>query len=270
MSDVTVLAEINYSRATNERPMFHANDSSLDRLTLDPRVMPICDARSVQRIPTLASEGFELLSCPTAITDFRDTAQVERLYPAEIERFMLQLTGADAVVVTGPAVLRFGERSSEAGSLDNSRAARFVHIDVSDSAAMEFARSAAPQGSRNFKRIAQHNIWRTFSPPPQDVPLALCDARTVSTSHLISADARFDRDGEIRWQFEALLLRYDPGHRWFFFSNMQPDEVVVFKRHDTDAAAPHHVPHCAFTDSRASGGAPRASAELRTIAYWLE
>ncbi len=29
-----------------------------------------------------------------------------------------------------------------------------------------------------FKRFLISSYWRTFSPPPQDVPLALCDGRT--------------------------------------------------------------------------------------------
>ena len=263
MPGTNVLAELNYTGAMSERPKFHANDQSLDRVAHDPHVVPIEDVRARPHPPRLDREGFELLTCPTAVSDFRDAAEVERLYPSEIQRFMLELTGADAVVVTGPGVLRFGERSPEAGTRDNSRAARFVHIDV--------ARNAAPPGRLHFRRVAQHNIWRTFSQPPQDVPLAVCDARTVAAADLIAADARFDRDGEVRWTFEALLLRYNPAHRWCFYSDMRRDEVIVFKRHDTDPAAPHHVPHSAFTDARVpEGTAPRASVEMRTIAYWFD
>jgi hypothetical protein len=58
-----------------------------------------------------------------------------------------------------------------------------------------------------------------------------------------------------------------PHHRWFFFADMKGDEVLVFKRHDTDPNEPHH-PHTAFSDPRVPGGAtPRASVEMRTIAY---
>jgi hypothetical protein len=88
---------------------------------------------------------------------------------------------------------------------------------------------------------------------------------------LVPADARFDRNGQVFWQFEALLLRYNPAHRWYFFSDMQRDEVIVFKRNDTDPNEPHHVPHSAFTHPRVPPGtAPRASIEMRTIAYWFE
>ena len=267
----TVHASINYTGAIAERPWFHANDQSLDRVALDAHVVSISDARSSLERPTLADAGFAIETCPSAVADFRDAAEVAAKHPEEIRRFIQELTGADAVAVTGPGVLRFGERSAEAGTRDNSRAARLVHIDTSDSTAADFAQMAAPKGHTRFRRIAQHNIWRAFSPPPQDVPLAVCDARTVAAADLVPADARFDRDGKIHWTFEALLLRYSPAHRWYFFSDMQRGEVIVFKRHDTDPNEPHHVPHSAFTDPRVPPGtAPRASIEMRTIAYWFE
>src|SRR6188768_832822 len=165
-----VHASINYTGPMSERPRFHANDQSLDRVLFDARVVPIDDARSCNRRSTLEHEGFALESCPTAVADFRDEAEVAATHPEEVRRFIQDLTGA--------GVVRFGESSAEAGTRDNSRAARLVHIDTSDSAAADFAQKAAPKGHTRFRRIAQHNIWRAFSPPPQDVPLAVCDART--------------------------------------------------------------------------------------------
>ena len=59
-----VHASINYTGPMSERPRFHANDQSLDRVLLDARVVPIDDARSADRRPTLAREGFALHACP--------------------------------------------------------------------------------------------------------------------------------------------------------------------------------------------------------------
>lgn len=265
-----VRAEVNYTGAMSTRPKFHANDHSLDHVTLDSRAVPIVDARTLIEPPSLAREGFGLFKCKTEVTEFRDAAQVMQVYPVEIQRFVQEVTGADGVAVMGNATLRFGERSSEAGSRDNSNAARLVHIDTSDVTAARFANTAVPKDSRPVRRIAQHNVWRTFSGPPQDVPLALCDARTVAAADLIAADANFDRQGQVEWSFEALLLRYNPAHRWYFFSDMTPDEVLVFKRHDTDLREPHWVAHSAFSDPRAAVDCiPRASVELRTVAYWF-
>jgi hypothetical protein len=268
MHDVTVQAEINYTGPMTSRPQFYANDQSLDRVALDPRVVDIKDARSQLDRPRLDREGFALIPHHSDIADFRDAEDVARVYPAEVRQLMLELTGADEVVVTGHPILRFGERSAEAGTRDNSRAARLVHIDTSDETARQFAEMSAPPGNRPTRRIAQHNIWRVFSPPPQDVPLAVCDARTVSRADLIPADAMFDKDGEVRWSFEALLLQHSRMHRWSFFSDMTRDEALVFKRHDTDPNAPLYVPHSAFSDPRVSAVTPRASVEIRTVAYW--
>src|ERR1700685_2978619 len=131
----TVYAELNYVAPMSERPQFHANDQSLDRVTLDRRTVPIRDGRTQREPPTLEREGLQLCDCPTLVSQVRDSAEVSRVYPAEIQQLVLALTGVDAVVVTGPPILRFGERSHEAGTRDNSRAARLVPIDVSEQGA---------------------------------------------------------------------------------------------------------------------------------------
>jgi hypothetical protein len=70
--------------------------------------------------------------------------------------------------------------------------------------------------------------------------------------------------------FEAWLLRHDPGQRWAYFSDMRPDEALIFKTHDTEPGKAHCVPHGAFDDPGCPAGAtPRASIEMRGIAYWF-
>ena len=64
--------------------------------------------------------------------------------------------------------------------------------------------------------------------------------------------------------------RYNPRHRWCYFPDMTLDEVLVFKTHDSEPGRPGHVPHSAFSDPTCSPGvAPRASTEMRGIAYWF-
>ena len=106
-----------------------------------------------------------------------------------------------------------------------------------------------PDNGRRVSRSAQYNVWRVLTPAPQDVPLAVCDARSLSPGDLIAADAMFDRDGKIAFSFEAWLLRHNPNQRWAYFSNMTPDEALIFKTHDTDPGKAHCVPHGAFDDA---------------------
>ncbi len=262
---------VNYTGEMSVRPRYHANDASRDVLVLDPRRVRIEDARSSAEPPSLHREGIALLPHRSRIVDFRNTEEVAAHHPAEIERLILDLTGAHAVTVTGAGVLRFGEKSPDSGRLNNSRPARFIHIDCSDATAAAFAERSRPGGNtRPIRRFAHYNVWRTFSPPPQDVPLALCDARTVEPRDLVPADAVFDVAGQPEWSFEGLVVRFNPRHRWLYFSDMTRDEVIVFKTNDSAREAPSQVPHSAFDDPSCPAGVPpRCSIEMRACAYWF-
>ena len=266
-----VLGEINYIAEMAERPRYYANDHSRDRLTLDPRTVPITDARSLMTPPSLKVEGFELIQHTSTVSDFRDAEEVKAVHPAEIQALLLAVTGADRVTVTGAGVLRFSERSPDMGKLNNSHPARFIHIDITDDTARRFGERSKPgEVDRPVRRFAHYNVWRTFSTPPQDVPLAVCDPRTVAPADLVVADAIFDLPGAPEWSFESWLLRYSPAHRWTYWSNMGLTDALVFKTNDSDPSEPHFAPHSAFDDpSCPKDAAPRASIEMRGIAYWF-
>lgn len=266
----TVTGSVNYAIPRGAKPRFHAKDSRLDNFDYDPHEMSIIDARSLAEPPRLDREGFALMRMPSAVTDFRDLAAVNAVHPREIETFVADLNGADAVVVTGPATLRFGE-GSLADQQANSKAARLIHSDTSVAGGEMFTGQANPHPDRKIQRVEHHNIWRTFSAPPQDLPLALCDFRSVAADDVLLADAAFDNEqGDVTWSFEAFLFRYNPRHRWHYFPNMQRDEVLLFKRYDSDQSLPWFVPHTAFADSSFAGANPRASIEMRTISFWYE
>jgi hypothetical protein len=168
-------------------------------------------------------------------------------------------------------VLRFGEGSKDAGKYDNSLPARFIHVDISDATAEQFAQRSMPKNiGRTLRRFAHYNVWRAFSPPPQDIPLTVCDARSVAPADLICADAIFDVADKPEWSFEGWVVRHNPQHRWSYFSDMTRNEALIFKTNDSDPAQPHCVHHSAFDDpSCPKGGPARASIEMRGIAYWF-
>jgi len=256
----------------SERPRYYANDHSRDILTLDERTIQIEDARCRSVPPSLEREGFALVAHTSSVNNFRDAAEVSRIHPQEIVHLVSQVSGADRVVVSSPGVLRFSEKSTESGRLDNSRPARFIHIDISDPTARVFAERSCPKDvNKPVRRFAHYNVWRVLSPPPQDVPLAVCDARSISQEDLLEADAVFDVPGKPEWSFEGLVVRYNPKHRWSYFSDMTRDEALVFKTNDSDPSQPHHVPHTAFNDPHCPEGVPpRASIEMRAVALWFD
>ena len=265
----TVSGTVNYLGPMSVRPRYHAQDHSRDNLVLDPQTVEIADLRNAGA--SLSAEGFTLVPHVSAVADFRDEADVARTHPVEIEALLLRETGADRVVVTGKGILRFGERSPLSGKLFNSQPARFIHIDISDPTAREFAARSQPDG-QHVRRFAHYNVWRVITPPPQDVPLTVCDARSLAPEDLVTADAVFDApNGAPEWSFEGLLVRHNPRHHWCYFSNMSRDEALIFKTNDSDPAEPHHVPHSAFDDpSCPPGVGPRGSIEMRAVVYWLD
>ena len=258
-------ALIAYSGRRFARPRYYANAHERDAVDIAPVLMPVLDGRIAGT--TIDREGFAQVEHHSAVRDFRDRDEVARVHRREIEDLVQAQTGADHVHVSAPGLLRFSERSGLAGSLNNSMPARFAHIDISDVTAAQFAQRGA--NGRPFVRCAHFNVWRALSPAPQDVPLALCDARTLAAADLIAADAVFDEPGKPEWSFEGLVVAHNAAHRWHAFLDLSSDEVILFKTHDSDLARAHHVPHVAFDLLGCAADAPpRVSIEMRATAWW--
>lgn len=260
-------AGIAYAARSIERPRYYANDHSRDVLNIDLQPMDIINARGIPA--SLDVEGFTLVPHTSALRDFADQDAVWNVHCAEIASLIEALSGADLVLVNAPGVLRFSEKSGRTGTLNNSMPARFAHVDITDATAAGFAARGAPEG-KTIRRYAHYNVWRAVSDPPQDVPLTVCDARTVENADLIVADAIFDEPGKPEWSFEGWVVAHNPAHRWNWFPDMTRNEVLVFKTNDSDANAARCVPHVAFDDATCPADAPpRASIEMRAVAYWF-
>jgi hypothetical protein len=257
---------INYSARMPERPRYYANDHSRDTVVVEPHAMAAHDARAIDT--GLDDAGFTLIEHRSAVRDFADREVAAQIHCPEIAELVKRVTGADHVVCKAGPLMRFSEKLGKAGSKDNSHPARFCHIDVSDATGRQFAGRGAD--GRPYRRAAHYNVWRALSPAPQDVPLALLDARSVSDSDLILADAIFDSPGG-DWQFEGLVVAHNPAHRWCWYPNLSVDEAIIFKTHDSLAGVAMNVPHVAFDDPMSPADAPpRVSIEMRATAYWWD
>jgi len=268
----TVVTRLNYIGPMTDRPRYYAINSWRDVITRDRRKIRIEDARLRAEQPSLAREGFGLFPHRSAVADFSNQDEVARFYPREIEQFVLDLSGADHVAIFDRGVLRFNEHDlPESSRFHIMRPAHLVHIDISDATATVLKESWQPrENGRSVRRYAHYNVWRVFTPPPQDIPLAVCDARSVSTSDLVDADLITDAPGKPESSIVLVLLRYNPHHRWWYYSKMGRDEVLVFKSYDSDPDQPGQVPHSAFKNPACPPGiASRASIEMRATAFWL-
>ena len=262
---------VNYLGPMTERPEFFSEAQHRNNLNLIPARICVTDFRGHDAETGLAASGFTRVDHRTAVTDFKDSAQLDLHYRPEITELVTGLTGARKVVVTRP-VLRFSEREKHPEMI-NSQPARFVHVDYSRDAFHMFARMHLgddPVAQRWLRgRYAAFNIWRVLTPPPQDCPLALIDRRSTERGDVIEGDAVIDAAGRPEFRFGSSLYAASPRHRWGYFSNMTPQEALVFLAYDS---ADEEVPgcaHCAFDDPTCPADAhPRASCEIRAYAYW--
>lgn len=261
-------AAIGYSQRTERRPYFYANAHEKDFVPLAPAEVEIADARD--RDCSLDTEGFTLVAHKSALADLTDLDAVAKLHSGEIAELLKRVTGCDEVVMTPFGILRFSERLGENEAHDNSHPARFVHVDMAKEAAAEARAKTAPEG-RAISRSAQYNVWRALSGAPQDVPLGLCAWPSIEGEDLIDCDAIFDPlDGSAEWSFPNYLLAQNPNHRWYYYSDMTPDEAIVFKTSESDPARAQMMPHGAFDNPLAGPDAPaRVSLEMRGTCYWF-
>jgi hypothetical protein len=241
-----------FSRSTNAR--------------LKPVQVIIEDARGHAGRLTLEREGFTLVRWPTSIRDFIDTQSISDAYIAECGALIRHLSGCDLTLQAGPIHCRFDGIVDPKGRYDG-RPAHYVHTDYSP-ASFNMCIAALPAQFANCPRYAIYNIWRVLSPPPQSQPLAVCDATSLQPgdeqeSKVILAYP----DGE-DVEFFTQLYRPSARHRWYYFSDMTADEVLVFKSCDSDPDESCFVPHCAFRDGSLSGEAVRMSIEARILAIF--
>jgi hypothetical protein len=112
------------------------------------------------------------------------------------------------------------------------------------------------------ERYAIVNVWRPIKVPVLDTPLAICDARSVDTMDLVSAEVRYpQRIGEI------YLLKHGTRQRWSYFSAMDRHEALVFKQFDSQiSGVARYTPHAAFDHPAAPPDYPlRESIEARCL-----
>jgi hypothetical protein len=277
--EAQVHAEVNYVR--NPPP---AGDAVLEFVTeaeerstmqtLPGRRVPILDTRGIAT--ELDREGFVLVDHVSAVTDFdliQQDPHVDQQYIDETTELLATLVAASRVFMLGGGKKRYGESATEKlAPLSNAKPARYAHADNTDTSAVglvemvaQFVDDLDPAG---YSRWALYNVWRAVTPPPQDFPLAVCDARTVAPGDEITVAAVTEEHGfDIRHDTTGYL--YNPAHEWHYYRDMTRDEVLVFKAHDTDPRRAGRVPHTAFTDPTCPPGVPtRASVEMRGLALF--
>ncbi|WP_088309604.1 CmcJ/NvfI family oxidoreductase [Novosphingobium sp. B 225] len=253
-------------------------------------VMPMRDGMPLRDHFTLDTHGFVLGKHASGVTDFTDRDEVDAKYNAEVAAAVCALSGASFVAVQGwmrRTTADLTERAQQkvagyqhSGGLQPQ--AGEAHIDYNprtgEAAGARIYAAQRPEGP-GFKRHCCFSFWRTFSPGPQDWPLALMDGRSIQGNELASntlfvvdefptGDALTAPVAGEDQMIAATILRQRDEHRWWYFSNMTRDDVLLFKFYDSDHSVTWRCPHTAFHDTSLPGTQVRESIEVRCVAFW--
>jgi hypothetical protein len=259
----TVTSTLHYLKRGPERPARYVGEppagapvwNGID----DPQQMRIEDARGREAEFTLDRNGFALIKAPTAVADFYSPEEIKRVYYPEVERLLREKLGVSRVFV-------FDHNVRNAGRPDASDPVRRVHNDHTVNSAPRRVRdhlgADAPELLRH--RFGIVNVWRPIRGPVQASPLALCDAQSFTDDDLVATDLVYDH---VRG--ETSSVAYNRAHRWYYFSQMQTDEVVLIRVHDSaDDGRARLSFHTSFENPLAPGAPPRESIEVRALVFF--
>ncbi|MFC0401297.1 CmcJ/NvfI family oxidoreductase [Paraburkholderia rhizosphaerae] len=265
---VMVEADLNYLVPTGEKPSRYMYDPppgvAMQTGTFTAHRMPIVNARVAAPPGGLSIDrnGFELHGHTSALDDFSDPIAIKSVYYPESEQLIKRVTGARRVVIFDHT-LRDGGAEPASGVHHPVKA---IHNDQTFVSGRRRVRDHAPAGEVDEwlkGHTAIVNLWRPIGAPIESAPLAMCDSRSIALNDLIPMDLH-RQDGEVG---EVYAFAFSAQHRWFYFPQMTPEEVLLLKIYDSagDGIA-RLTAHTAFDDPTSAADAlPRRSIELRTL-----
>jgi hypothetical protein len=264
-----MLVRIRYTAATGEKLVnVTFGPENIRRRTAgteEIREVEIRNGRAASAAFSLDENGFVLVKHKSAVRDFFDKAELERVYYPEVSELIAGVSGAARVVVFDHT-LRSGDQAEREARLIR-EPLHSVHNDYTEWSAPNRVRELMGDEADTLlkRRFAIIQVWRAINQPIQCNPLAVADSKSIAPEDLLIAERRYPhRIGQ------TYRVKYSAQHRWFYFPQMARDEALVFKVFDseTDGRA-RFTPHTAFDDpSTPLGAAPRQSIEARALAFF--
>ena len=265
-----VNGSLNYLEPTSEKPVYYAYEppagTPRSTGTFVAHTVPIRNAREVVDHLSLDRQGFQLTHQESAVRDFYDQDEVKSIYYPEVERLLKQATGAEKVVIFDHQV-RNAELAKR-GEKNAREYGRAVHNDYTAKSGPRRVRDHLPPAEADERlqhRFAEINVWRPIRGPIESTPLAVCDSSSIEAKDFVPSDLVYrDKVGE------TYRFTYNPNHRWFYFPQLERNEVILLKCYDSkEDGRARFTAHSAFEDpTSAPDAAPRESIEVRALVFW--
>jgi hypothetical protein len=274
-------APMNYINPSLDRANTDLVDLAKTNTPTEQHDIRVYDARSIAPSLSLESEGFILTrrespshvaADPQLIETNRgrrfDSPAINRAYWDELLPMLKRLSGGDEVIAFPGALT--ARRSGNARAPGWEAQVGLAHADVTRASAEAFLAETMKGMGREvpaYSRMAVYQTWQVVSPPPHDSTLAFVDSRTVKAGDFVFNDCHFGTSGTVWDNFESRIARFSPDHRWYYFSNIQTDELLVFKAYDTANTDGDNYIHGAV-DNPAEEVLSRLSVEARYVVLW--
>src|SRR4051794_16204871 len=226
-------AKIHYTADTGEKLVNETfGPNNIRRRTSgsgDAHRMQIHDGRSEATGFSLEKNGFQLVPHPTAMRNFLDPAELKSVYYPEVGRLVASVSGASRGVVFDHT-LRSGSEAEREEKLLREPVLS-AHNDYTEWSGPNRVKEVMGDEAAQLlsRRFAIIQAWRAIAAPIESNPLALADAKSVAPEDLLVAEGPFPEPGG-----QTYRLRFNPGHRWYYFPRMRRDEALVFKVYDSE------------------------------------
>lgn len=250
---------------SGEKVVFYPAERAKSRWPYTPHAVTIHDMRPVQDRLTLDRNAICLVNRTTAVRNFYDPDEIERIYLPEVRDLITELTGADKVITFG-LMLRTNDPDAPEGNLP----AFGAHVDYGDRTTRDQARIAMGEEEAEkwlAGRFMLINVWRPIR-TVESAPFAICDGSTVAESDLCDSEVHGGLGDPNRPTLYGHAVSFNENQRWYYVPEMRPDEIFAFKLYDSDPSAVQWAAHSAFSHPGLDPNAPpRESVEVRTIAF---
>ncbi|KAF2162781.1 hypothetical protein M409DRAFT_27019 [Zasmidium cellare ATCC 36951] len=263
--------------------LFNPKTVGYRRHTFEPHTEQVTDIRGHEDEFDVDTHGFQLLkAAPIPEEVYSDDAKFREEGYREVKELLKKATGATHVHIFShivrkepyQAVLDIPKETPDEEECSLQTPAMIAHIDQSYHGAEQVlgdipdAPQLAPKAKTRWGII---NVWRPLKPVTRE-PLAVCDARSVPDSDLQQVWLHVVRpkDGVPDKVIDVGLwyLQRGEGHKWYWPSEMQPDEALLIKCFDSkkDGRA-RRAPHSAMK-TPGDHGPTRESVEVRCLVFW--
>lgn len=234
----------------------------------------VYNARSLDPLPTLDANGFQLVPTGTQVRNLHNQDVVTTDFYQKCSDLITTLTGCSETRMlqhqyrNGYGGLPEGHPRGNKPTANGSEGTYGgIHSDVSPYSEDGFEKIV------NGKHFQMYNVWRSTN-LERDIlvmPLAICDMMTVAPEDIIAADAWSQTETPRR--LVSLRLVHNPNQRWYYFPRMTPQETLIFKQYDTrqEQSNMRVAFHGAIDDPTTPEDAPlRETIEVRLLALFDE